>query len=132
MDFDLVIDSSAMVSIIREEISWLSVHEKLSEYGRPCIPAPTLLESLMVLTSAIGPNVKAQVDVFLASSNIQVVEVGEIEAHEAYTAFLRYGKGRHPAALNFGDCMVYALARRNYAPILCVGNDFAQTDIAIA
>lgn len=77
-------------------------------------------------------NPRRDVDEIIRRFGIIVDPHDEIDAHEAYSAFLRFGKGRHPAALNFGDCMVYALAAKYNAPILCTGDDFSKTDIKVA
>ena len=65
-------------------------------------------------------------------AEVTVIPFSATHAHLAIDAWLKYGKGRHPARLNFGDCMAYAVARERGMPLLCVGNDFPQTDILIA
>lgn len=132
MAFDLVVDTSVLVAIIREELGFEVIHEQLGKAQTPCIPSPTVLETLMVLTSSGQENRRSQLEDFLETMTVRIVAFDEDDYRAAYSAFLRFGKGRHPAALNFGDCMVYALAAKYNAPILCTGDDFTQTDIQIA
>jgi ribonuclease VapC len=69
---------------------------------------------------------------FVASATLEIVPIGKAEYAEAFRAFARFGKGRHPARLNLGDCFAYACARLHQAPLLFKGDDFTRTDVAAA
>lgn len=126
----LVVDTSAMVAILTGEpgAAWLS--EELDRAVSPLIAAPVALELSIVLEarapSAVGVGRRA-----LRDARLRVEPFDQDLAERAVDAWRRYGKGRHPAALNFGDCCTYALAEHVGLPILCVGNDFAQTDLPV-
>jgi ribonuclease VapC len=96
------------------------------------IGAPTLLETTMVLSARTGRDARREIARSLRQLQIQVIPFTEEHFEVAVDAFHRYGKGRHPAGLNFGDCMSYAVAAVSGLPLLYVGNDFAQTDIQAA
>lgn len=100
--------------------------------GSAAIGAPTLFETAMVLVSRNGSaGARALLD-FLADYRVTMLDFDERHVEAAVRAFVRYGKGRHPAGLNYGDCMTYATAKLAGAPLLFVGNDFAKTDLEIA
>lgn len=94
--------------------------------------APTLFESAIVLIAREGVAGRASLQHFLDENEIASIPFGEQRWAVAADAFLRFGKGRHPARLNYGDCMTYATARLADDPLVCVGDDFAQTDLALA
>jgi ribonuclease VapC len=96
------------------------------------IGAPTLLETGLVMVGRFDLRGRSLVSRFLEQREVVVVPFGASHWNIAAEAFIRYGKGRHPAALNYGDCMTYATAKASGAPLLFVGDDFAQTDIAVA
>jgi ribonuclease VapC len=77
-----------------------------------------------------GPDSRPEIDLLLDRLRARVSPFGEAQARAAADAFLHYGKGRHPAGLNFGDCMAYAVAQTERAPLLFNGDDFAKTDVA--
>ena len=99
--------------------------------GTRAISAGTLLEAAMVAESR-GAGGAGDIDDLIASFGIEVASFTASQVTLARSAFRRFGKGRHPAWLNFGDCMVYALARERGLPVLFKGNDFSQTDIEVA
>ena len=96
------------------------------------IGAPTLFESAVVLTARAGPQARSVLESAIRRMGVIIVPFSEDHFHEATNALLRFGKGRHPAALNYGDCMSYAVAKVAGMPLLYVGNDFSQTDITPA
>jgi ribonuclease VapC len=96
------------------------------------IGAPTLFEAVMVATNKGGSEGPALISEFLAEFDVRSISFGEGHWQVAGEAFDRFGKGRHPAALNYGDCMTYATARVAGLPLLYVGGDFARTDIEAA
>jgi ribonuclease VapC len=95
------------------------------------IGAPTLVETAIVLTRALGGLGRTVLGAFLERYGIDTVPFDAEHWPVALDAFTRYGKGRHPAGLNFGDCFTYAVARVADEPLLCLGEDFAQTDLEV-
>ena len=91
--------------------------------------APTLLESTMVLSKHFSGDARAVVNEFVREFQIDVIPFSRDHYDAAIDAFYRFGKGRHAASLNFGDCMSYAAARLSGQPLLYTGSDFARTDI---
>jgi ribonuclease VapC len=92
-------------------------------------PVPTVLETRLVLTSRLGQDARPLVSAFLRRLNAELIPFNEQHLDAAVAAYLRFGRGHHPAALNFGDCMSYAIAAVAGLPLLYIGGDFAQTDI---
>ena len=128
----MVIDSSALLAIHLQEPKYQVCLEKIVLASLAVIGAPTLLETTMVLTARAGANARTAISRSLGQLRIQVVPFTEEHFEIATDAFLRFGKGRHPAALNFGDCMSYAIAQASGLPLLYTGKDFAKTDVASA
>ena|ERR1035437_6879436 len=128
----MVLDSSALVAMHLEEPGYERLFQRVQAADVVLIGAPTLFESAMVLTARVGPQVRSVLEVSIRRMGATIVPFSEDHFHAATDAFLRFGKGRHPAALNFGDCMSYAVAKVAGMPLLCVGNDFSQTDITPA
>lgn len=95
------------------------------------ISAVTVVEAGIVMLSRYGDPGEVEVDQFIHRLGVTVVSVTETQADLARTAYLKYGKGRHPAGLNFGDCFSYALAFSLQEPLLFVGDDFSKTDVRI-
>jgi len=127
----MIIDASALVAIVIRETG----HELLtaalanSDFNR--IGAPTLLETGIVLEARSGARGRTSLARLVDESQIETVPFSAEHAQFALDAFTRFGKGRHPAALNFGDCCCYATAAIAGEPLLCVGNDFAKTDLEL-
>ena len=128
----MVLDSSAIVAIHLKEPGHDRLIETLEKADIVVVGAPTLLETAMVLTARLGQDARPLVSIFLRRLEAEVVAFNENHLDAATTAFLRFGRGRHPAALNFGDCMAYAVASVAGLPLLFTGEDFARTDIARA
>jgi ribonuclease VapC len=129
----MVLDSSAIVAIEAKESGYQGLIEKIDMAANAVlIGAPTVLETIMVLTARRRQDASKWVTGFLRSVDADVVPFSAEHLEAAVKAFLRFGKGRHPAALNFGDCMAYATASVAGEPLLYVGNDFAKTDIRAA
>ncbi len=127
----LVVDTSAVVAIILGEprSEELSVH--LENAIARLMPAAIRVELGIVIEARFWPAGQDIVDRFLRDANIDIVPVDADLAARAMSGWRRYGKGRHPAGLNFGDCFTYALAERTGYPVLCTGDDFAATDVAV-
>lgn len=129
----IVIDTSAMIAMLRFESEAEAFLRAVANADVCAISAVSVLESAMVLAGVKGGSAEwPPLDELLAEADMDVVPFDATQATLAREAFLRFGKGRHPAALNFGDCAAYALAKLRKAPLLFKGNDFSKTDIAAA
>jgi len=126
----MVIDTSALVAILQDEPEADAFSNLLARATDPLISAATLFECSMV-QARIRRGLEHLDDLLLAAG-VRVAAVDVAQAHAARDAWLRYGKGRSPAALNFGDCFSYALAQTTGRPLLFKGGDFAQTDVTPA
>jgi ribonuclease VapC len=128
----VILDSSAIVAVFLKEPGHEEILRRLAENDACGIGAPTLVETTIVLASRLPFDPSARLQAFLVQSGVQTIPFGEEHARDAAVAYARYGKGRHPAALNFGDCLSYAVAKLAGQPLLCTGGDFAQTDLELA
>ncbi len=127
----MIIDSSAILAVIGKEPGYERIVHQLAASPETSIGAPTRLEAGIVLTARFGPRGKTALARFLQENSIQTVAFDEAHASVALDAYSRFGKGRHPATLNFGDCCTYAVASVEGKPLLCVGDDFARTDLLL-
>ena len=127
----VIIDSSAIVAILREETGHEELRKQITGAELPKIGAPTKVETGMVLVSRLGITGKTLLARFLQGAGIITVPFDEEHWSVAIDAFNRFGKGRHPAKLNFGDCLSYAVAALADEPLLCVGDDFPLTDLEL-
>ena len=126
----IVVDSSALIAILRRETEADDFLGIIAAAQGCLLSSVTLLETSMVLAGRTGDATSwAELDALIARAGMQVVAQDATLAEAARTAFLRYGKGRHPAGLNFGDCASYALARNRSLPLLFKGDDFSRTDL---
>jgi len=128
----LILDSSAIICVIEEEEGHNELTAALAGAASVGAGAPTLFETAIVLIARQGVAGRAGLIRFLGENRIASIPFGADHWAVAAEAFLRFGKGRHPARLNYGDCMTYATARLADDPLLCVGEDFAQTDLPLA
>lgn len=128
----MILDSSALVAIVLQEPAAERLLQRMREASYLAIGAATLLETGIVLSARLHDDARGLLARLLQESGITVVDVTEAHFGVAMDAWLRYGKGRHPASLNFGDCLSYAIAVVAGAPLLCVGDDFPQTDCVLA
>lgn len=128
----MVLDSSAVVSVVLEEGGYMRFVDAMVDAEQLAIGAPTLVETDVVMMRRYDLHGRALVAQFLQRHGVVVVPFTEDHRQAAAHAFVRYGKGRHPAALNYGDCMTYATADIAGHPLLFTGEDFAQTDIPSA
>ena len=125
----MVIDTSAFLAILQDEPDRRSFTEAVAAAATRRTSAATLLEASMVMQSRFGAEGIQRLDMLLESARIEVMAVDLDQARLARRAFVDFGKGRHPAGLNYGDCFTYALARQLGEPLLCKGDDFAQTNL---
>lgn len=128
----MVVDSSAIVAILRSEPGFEVFAKALLRPEQWLISAVNYLEASLVMVGSASPRIAARVDEFLLVARIEIVPFDRELALQARAAFLAFGKGRHPAALNMGDCAAYALAKSRSLPLLYKGRDFARTDVASA
>lgn len=128
----MIVDSSALVAVLVREPGYESVLRCLAADPAPAVGAPTLAETGIVLSSRLGVSGRTLLSRFVEETGLVVVPLGDEHWGVAIEAFLRYGKGRHPARLNYGDCLTYAVARLAGEPLLCLGDDFRQTDLTLA
>jgi ribonuclease VapC len=128
----MVVDSSALVSIVIEESGHEHLLRKVLNAKLTVVGAPLAYEAAMVLSGRLHRDARPMLNGLLRNISAEIVPFTEEHYEAAVSAFLRYGKGRHPAGLNFGDCMSYALAVVSGLPLLYIGNDFSQTDIQAA
>ena len=128
----MTLDSSALIAILFAEPGYLSLVDRILEADHVRVGAPTLVETCLVLAGRRRKATAGEVEGLIAELAITVVPFGEAEWRAATDAFLSFGRGRHAAALNFGDCLAYAAAKLAEAPLLCAGQDFPKTDLEIA
>lgn len=125
----MVIDTSALLAILQNEPERRSFNEGIEVADRRLISAATYVECSMILESRYGAEGVRDLDHLVARAQITIVPVDAEQARIARDAFRKYGKGRHRAGLNFGDCFSYALSRALDQPLLFKGNDFPYTDV---
>ena len=125
----MIVDTSALVSILYREPKAERYARIIHEAERCAISTGTFLELSVVVESQLGTDGLRQCDMFLRRAGILVEPFTVEQAHVARQAFHDFGKGRHPAGLNFGDCFSYALAKVSGQPLLFKGNDFSETDL---
>jgi ribonuclease VapC len=128
----MVIDTSAIVAIAFNEPDAASLEQRIADDPVRVISAATVLEAAMVIEARLGEPGGSELDLWLHKVGVEIVAVEAEHADQARRAWRRYGKGRHPAGLNHGDCFSYALAALTGEPLLYKGNDFSQTDIRAA
>jgi ribonuclease VapC len=128
----MVIDSSALVAIFLAEPERQEYLQLISRDEVRLISAVNVFETGMVLESRRGEAVGRELDLFLPRMHLEVVPFDANQVVVARQAFRRFGKGQHRAALNFGDCFAYALAKISGEPLLAKGNGFVQTDIPLS
>jgi ribonuclease VapC len=128
----VIVDSSAVIAILLKEPGHQRLRDRLATSEPVGIGAPTVVESSLVLCARLGRAGKTLLARFLQEAEVEVVEFTAEHWTVAADAFIAYGKGRHRAGLNFGDCMTYAVAKLAGEPLLCLGDDFPATDLQLA
>ena len=128
----MIVDSSAIVAIVLREPGWEGLVTRLGGEASPAIAAPTLAEAGLVLTAKMGDVGRVVLSRLLQEAGLTVIPFTEEHWRVAVDAYVRFGKGRHPAALNFGDCLTYAVTRLADQALLFVGDDFSKTDLPAA
>src|SRR5438309_5754211 len=128
----MILDTSALAAILFGEPEADLYTQLIHDADRCLISAGNFLELAIVVEAQIGPDAGRQCDVFFRRAGIIIEPVTVEQAHLARQAFFDFGKGRHAAGLNFGDCFAYALAKVTGEPLLFKGEDFKKTDITTA
>lgn len=128
----MVLDTSAIIAVLRNESDADVYREAIERAESLRIGAPTLLECEIVARQALGDDGSTDLDNFLTALDVHVEPFGRLEADYARYAYRRFGKGRHSANLNFGDCLTFGTAVAQNEPLLFKGGDFAQTNISDA
>lgn len=125
----MTLDTSALIAILFSEPGYLDLIDRILAAEHVRVGAPTLVETSMVFAGRRRRAPGAEVADLVNELAVTVVPFGEIEWRRATDAFLRYGRGRHKASLNFGDCLAYASAAAADDSLLYVGDDFRHTDL---
>lgn len=127
----MTLDSSAILAILLREPEAVALVERLQAETLVRVGAPTLVETTIVLDKRLGFDSLPLIERFLATFQVVIADFTQDDWRLAVTAYRRFGKGNHPAGLNFGDSLSYACASGRGDPLLYIGNDFSQTDLAI-
>jgi ribonuclease VapC len=127
----VILDSSALLAIALDEPEREPFVAAINGADAVGVGAPTLVEAGIVLSARIGAEAGELLAELVAEADAVVIEFGETHWREAVSAWWRFGKSRHPANLNFGDCLAYAAARIAGEPLLAKGRDFARTDVPL-
>ena len=127
----MVVDASAVLALLLKEPEHSAMAKALGATGDKRMTAVNFVEASVVIETRKGAAGLVELDRLIELSGIEIATVDERLAKEARAAYRHYGKGRHPARLNLGDCFTYALAKALGEPILCTGQDFAKTDVAV-
>ena len=125
----VVLDTSAVLALLQGEKEADRILAALADADVRRVSAAAVVEAGIVLQARYGDHGERELDLFLQRAEVEVIPFSEEHATAARQAFRRFGKGRHPAALNFGDCFAYALAVVLDHPLLFVGTDFSATDV---
>lgn len=127
----MIIDSSALVAIFLREKGADDLVSAIVGADVAGIGSPTAAETGLVLTARLQRNATGDLLRFFQETGIEIVPFTDLHWQRAVDAYARFGKGRHPAGLNFGDCMTYATAALARQPLLCRGDDFRKTDLEL-
>ncbi len=128
----MTLDSSSLIAILFAEPGYLELVDRILQADHVRVGAPTVAETGLVFSGRRGVRSAESVHGLISELGVSIVPFGEAESRLAIEAFQRFGKGRHAAALNYGDCLAYATAAAARDPLLFVGEDFAKTDIGRA
>ncbi|MBI3767194.1 MAG: type II toxin-antitoxin system VapC family toxin [Deltaproteobacteria bacterium] len=128
----MIVDSSALVAIVLREPGWERLVAKLAAEDTSAVGAPTLVETGLLLTAKMGKRAQGVLLRLLQEAGLSVIPFTEEHWRLAVETYARFDKGRHAAALNYGDCLTSAVARLAGQPLLFVGDDFTKTDLPAA
>lgn len=125
----MVIDTSALLAVILNEDDAEVFAKAIADDPRRLVSVPTVLETTIVTEARHGESAGRELDLMLHRMSAAIVATNDAQLDIARRAWRRFGRGRHPAGLNFGDCFSYALSRHSGDPLLFKGSDFSRTDI---
>lgn len=128
----MILDTSAIAAIAFQESGHEALRDRLAAADAVGVGTATLVEAGIVLSARLRRDARDLLARFLREADARIIAFDEEHWTAAVDAWLRFGKGRHPARLNFGDCLSYATARLAAEPLLCVGDDFPKTDLELA
>jgi ribonuclease VapC len=128
----MVVDSSAILAVLFKEPERDAFAAALAEAGVRLVSSVNAFEAAIVVSSRKGPSGIRELDLLFHHAGVEIVSFTEAHLRLAREAYERYGKGRHPAGLNLGDCCAYALARHSGEALLFKGDDFTRTDVVPA
>ncbi len=128
----MVLDTSAILALLFREPGRDDLLRKIGAAATVAVGAPTLAECSIVLAARMGDAGPRHLGRLVDRAGVVVIPFDGVHWQVAADAWLRFGRGRHPARLNLGDCLAYATARVAGQPLLCIGSDFPQTDVALA
>lgn len=128
----MIVDSSAMLAVVLGESDWQTYLQRILAAPDRALSAANYLEIGIVSDNRVSREAALELDAFLANLRISIEPVTAAHARTARRAYAKYGKGRHAAALNFGDCFAYALSKDTGRPLLFKGDDFGKTDVLAA
>lgn len=128
----MVLDTSALVAVLLDEPARPALTRAIAESRVRSLSSATLVETGLVIESRLGEAGGRELDLLLHRAEMRVIPVDAEQAEVARSGWRRYGKGRHPAGLNYGDCFSYALAVVRDEPLLFIGEDFGKTDVRVA
>ena len=128
----MILDTSAIIAILFDEDDAKIYAQAITRADSCRLSAATFVETAIVVEAQTKNNGSRQLDAFIRRAGIAIDPVTEEQAHIARQAFIDFGKGRHPAGLNYGDCFSYALSKATREPLLFKGKDFAKTDLTAA
>lgn len=128
----MILDTSVIAAIAFGEPDLDAFYDRIDGAEAIGVGAPTVVEASIVVSARLGDRAYAGLEQFLARVDAEVIEFGTAHWREAVSAWRRFGRGRHPARLNFGDCLAYATARVANEPLLAKGGEFALTDVELA
>jgi ribonuclease VapC len=127
----MVIDTSAIAAILFDEPDAAVLEGKIADDPVRLMSAATLLEATIVVEARLGDPGGREFDLWLHRAEVEIMPVDAEQADIARRAWRRFGRGRHPAGLNYGDCFSYALAATHHEPLLFKGDDFTKTDVKV-
>jgi ribonuclease VapC len=128
----MIVDTSAIAAVFFQEEGYEHILHKVTAAQEAGIGTPTLVECGIVLTARLGRDARGMLGRFLEETNIITIPFTDAHTSAAIRGWMKYGKGRHSASLNFGDCLTYAVAKVANMPLLYTGEDFRLTDLSEA
>ena len=126
----MVLDTSAVLAVLLGESDAADFAAAIQQASPRLMSAATLLETSIVIEARKGEEGARDLDLFIHKAGVEIVPVDVEQAEVARIAWRKFGKGRHPASLNYGDCFAYALARVSNSILLYKGEDFSRTDLS--